>query len=155
MPHVRWNGGMATGFALTELTARYARAVDRREAATLAALFDSDATFVLPPALTGTGAATELRGSGVLASAVVDAVSHLQSTRHVVHQQVIDVDGSTASGETYCTAHHVYSGRNGYRDNRIALRYHDRYVLGDTGWRFSRRELIVDFSEDVPVTVPD
>ncbi|MFC9554457.1 nuclear transport factor 2 family protein [Rhodococcus sp. NPDC056960] len=146
---------MATGFALTELTARYARAVDRREAATLAALFDTDATFVLPPALTGTGASSELRGNAVLAGAVVDAVSHLHSTRHVVHQQVIDVDESTASGETYCTAHHVYSGRNGYRDNRIALRYRDRYVLGDAGWRFVRRELIVDFSEDVPVTVPD
>ncbi|GCE36495.1 hypothetical protein Rhow_001861 [Rhodococcus wratislaviensis] len=155
MPDVRWNGGMATEFALTELTARYARAVDRREAATLAALFDPDATFVLPPALTGTGAPTELRGSDLLASAVVDAVTHLHSTRHVVHQQVLDVDGSTASGETYCTAHHVYSGRNGFRDNRIALRYNDRYVLGDSGWRFARRELIVDFSEDVPVTVPD
>lgn len=87
--------------------------------------------------------------------AVVDAVSHLHSTRHVVHQQVIDARDSIASGETYCTPHHIYPRESGFRDNRIALRYQDSYVLVGTGWRFSRRELVVDFSEDLPVTVPE
>ncbi|XGU21404.1 nuclear transport factor 2 family protein [Rhodococcus sp. 3Y1] len=49
--------------ALTDLAARYAQAVDRRNTTALAALFTDDVAFVLPPALNGTGAPTEIRGT--------------------------------------------------------------------------------------------
>lgn len=140
--------------ALTDLAARYAQAVDRRNATALAALFTVDAAFVLPPALNGTDAPTEIRGNITLANSVVDAVSHLHSTRHVVEQQILDQDSTaTGHGETYCTAHHIYSSGDGFRDNRIELRYQDGFTKVEGTWFFSRRELVVDFAEDVPVVL--
>ncbi|NLU81667.1 nuclear transport factor 2 family protein [Rhodococcus sp. HNM0569] len=136
-------------FPIAELSARYAQAVDRRDRDALAALFAPDVTFTLPPALTG-GDASTITGAREVADAVVGAVSHLIATRHVVHQQV--VDGLT--GELYCTAHHLYRREDSVRDNRIALRYADRYVAFGDGWVFASRSLTVDFSEDVPVRVP-
>lgn len=138
--------------ALTDLAARYAQAVDRRNPAALAALFTENAEFVLPPALNGTDAPTQIQGNSLISTSVVDAVAHLHSTRHIVEQQVLDSDGATtAHGEAYCSAHHIYPRGEGFRNNRIELRYQDRFENIDGSWLFSRRELIVDFAEDVPV----
>lgn len=83
---------------------------------------------------------------------MVDAVSHLHSTRHIVEQQILDLDGpTTAHGEAYCSAHHIYPRGEGHRDNRIEIRYQDSFEKIDGTWLFSRRELVVDFAEDVPV----
>ena len=151
---MRWDGSMESSdrVALTDLAARYAQAVDRRNPTALAALFTEDARFVLPPALNGTDAPTEIQGNTVVASSVVDAVSHLHSTRHIVQQQVLDSDSATtAHGEAYCSAHHIYPRGDGYRNNRIEIRYQDSFEKVDGSWFFSRRELVVDFAEDVPV----
>jgi ketosteroid isomerase-like protein len=138
--------------ALTDLAARYAQAVDRRNTTALAALFTDDVAFVLPPALNGTDTPTEIRGNSVVSSSVVDAVSHLHSTRHIVEQQILDLDSpTTAHGEAYCSAHHIYPRGEGHRDNRIEIRYQDSFEKVDGTWLFSRRELVVDFAEDVPV----
>lgn len=140
--------------ALAALAARYAQAVDRRDSPVLANLLTDTVAFALPPGLSGTTESTELRGNETVANSVVDAVSHLRSTRHEVHQQIVDADGEdTARGEVYCTAHHIYPRGDGFRDNRIEIRYQDSYAKVDGAWRFARRELVVDFAEDVPVTV--
>ena len=87
---------------------------------------------------------------------MVDAVSHLHSTRHIVEQQILDLDGpTTAHGEAYCSAHHIYPRGEGHRDNRIEIRYQDSFQKVDGTWLFSRRELVVDFAEDVPVILLD
>lgn len=138
--------------ALTDLAARYAQAVDRRNPAALAALFTENATFVLPPALNGTAGPTEIQGRSTLSDSIVGAVAHLHSTRHIVEQQVLDQDSATtAHGEAYCSAHHIYPRGEGYRNNRIEIRYQDSFDKVDGTWLFSRRELVVDFAEDVPV----
>ncbi|MFI1462446.1 nuclear transport factor 2 family protein [Nocardia carnea] len=139
--------------ALTTLAARYAQAVDRRDTAAVAALCTSEVVFALPPELNRTSEPSELRGSATVAQSVVGAVSHLVATRHVVEQQVVETDTEDrAYGETYCTAHHIYARGDGHRDNRIALRYQDTFEYHGGIWLFSRRELVVDFAEDVPVT---
>ncbi|QNG17944.1 nuclear transport factor 2 family protein [Rhodococcus triatomae] len=134
----------------TELPGLYARAVDERDVPAVAALFAPDATFTLPPALTGATEPTTLSGAVAIAEAVVEAVSPLIATRHEVFQQVID--GTT--GVTYCTAHHLYTRDERVRDNRIALRYHDRFTDTGGSWVFASRALAVDFAEDVPVRLP-
>ncbi|WP_227982585.1 nuclear transport factor 2 family protein [Nocardia spumae] len=141
--------------ALTVLTARYAQAVDRRDATALAALFTPDAELVLPPVLNGTDAMSVLTGREALVSAVIDAVSRYRATRHVVEQQVLEtISRDRARGETYCTAHHIHRRGDEYRDRRVALRYRDDFARTADAWLFSRRELVVDFTEHVPVTVP-
>lgn len=145
----------ADRLALTTLAARYAQAVDRRDAAAVAALCTPEVVLVLPPELSRTKVPAELRGKETVARSVVSAVSHLVATRHVFEQQVAEPDSAgRAYGETYCTAHHIYARGDGHRDNRIALRYRDTFEYSDGIWLFSRRELVVDFAEDVPVTRP-
>ncbi|NKY60740.1 nuclear transport factor 2 family protein [Nocardia flavorosea] len=145
----------ADRLALITLAARYAQAVDRRDIAAVAALCTSEVVFVLPPELRKTGSPAELRGSATVAQSVVGAVSHLVATRHVVEQQVTESDAAgRAYGETYCTAHHIYARGDDHRDNRIALRYQDTFEYQGGIWLFSRRELVADFAEDVPVTRP-
>lgn len=143
----------ADRLALITLAARYAQAVDRRDVTAVAALCAADVLLILPAELNRTRAPAELRGRETVARTVVDAVSHLVATRHVVEQQVARSDTTgRAYGETYCTAHHIYARGAGHRDNRIALRYQDVFECRDGLWLFSSRELVVDFAEDVPVS---
>ncbi|MGW6693528.1 nuclear transport factor 2 family protein [Rhodococcus sp. NPDC054953] len=138
----------------SDLAGRYAVAVDDRDAAALAALFTVDAALVQPPALTRGAGEVVAAGVDAIVAAVLDGTAHLQATRHDVHQSVVDVDGDTATGRAYCLAHHLYRGRDGMRDNAIAIRYLDRYRRVDGRWLIARRELVVDYAEDRVVTVP-
>jgi len=144
----------ADRLAMAALAARYAQAVDRRDATALASLFTPDVLFVLPPELNGTDAPSELRGRQEVVRSVLHAVSRHLSTRHVVEQQILTIDShDRAHGETYCTAHHIYPRDTGHRDKRIAIRYQDTFARTEGTWLFSRRHLVVDFSENVPVTL--
>ncbi|NKY43121.1 nuclear transport factor 2 family protein [Nocardia cerradoensis] len=146
----------ADRLAITALTAEYARAVDRRDSAALTALFAPDAVLVLPPVLNGTERAVELAGTQRVVSSVTDAVSRFVLTRHVVEQCVLEpVSRDRVRGEVYCTAHHVSRRPDGYRDRRVAIRYQDTFDRIGEHWLFSRRELVVDFIEDVAVRVPE
>lgn len=138
----------------SNLAARYALAVDDRDAAALAALFTEDAEFVQPPALTRGAGEVVTAGRDAIVATVLGGTAHLHGTHHAVHQPVVDVDGDTAIGRVYCQAHHLYRGRDGMRDNVIAIRYRDNYRRVDGRWLIARRELTVDFAEDRTVTVP-
>jgi len=124
-----------------DLAARYALAVDRRDPSALAALFAPDGCVVLPEALGGTTLADWPQ--------LVDTVRRFDRTRHVVHQQVVDVSGGTATGETYGEAHHLYRRDGQLRDTFLVLRYLDEFVGDDGRWWFSRRQLVVDWRSDV------
>ncbi|TQF69032.1 nuclear transport factor 2 family protein [Rhodococcus spelaei] len=141
--------------ALSDLVGRYAAAVDRRDAATVAGLFTADAEFVQPPALVRRGGSATTVGGDAIASTVLAATAHLDSTHHAVHQQVLDSTDIDAVGQTYCTAHHIYRAKDGaLRDNAVAIRYQDRYRKTDGRWQIARRELVVDFADDRAITVP-
>jgi hypothetical protein len=145
----------ADHLAITMLAARYARGVDRRDAAALTALFTPDAVVVLPPELNGAAAPSEVTGSEAISTSVLHSVSRFVLTRHVVEQHVAEMlSDDRAQGETYCTAHHIARRDDAHRDARVAIRYHDTYARTGGIWRFSRRQLVVDFIEQVPVTLP-
>lgn len=133
----------------------YAHAVDRRDEAMLAALLTPDAALIRPASMVGAGEHAALSGIG-LPGEILAALAHLRATRHVVAQQVLLGAGAatTVQAETYCTAHHIYARGEEHRDHRMHERYRDSFVRQDGRWWISRRELLVDFTEDVPVTVP-
>ncbi len=137
-----------------DLAGRYAVAVDERDPAALAAVFTADAELVLPPTLTGAGVVVTV-GADAITEAILGAVAHLIGTRHEVYQVVVDVAGDTATGVVYCTAHHLYRGRDDRsHDQSVAIRYRDRHRRVDGRWLFARRELVVDFVENRVVTLP-
>lgn len=142
---------LADRLALSDLVAQYAIAVDRRDDAALAALFTEDAELIQPAGLVRRGRSATLTGNTNIAQGVLEAVAHLHSTRHVVHQQIVDRAGGTARGEVYGDAHHVYAAENGHRDYVVAIRYQDEYRNTEGAWRIARRELSVDLTYDVEV----
>lgn len=136
--------------ALADLAARYALAVDSRDGKALQELFAPGATMVLPPALGGDGTERPVGDpAGLLAS-----LADFEATRHTIAQQVADVGEQDASAVTYAEAHHLYRRGGELRDFAVALRYLDRFVRTPDGWRFTRRELAVDWTRRLVLDAP-
>ena len=123
---------------------RYARAVDRRDWSLAATLFTEDAVL--------TGARFELVGVERILRGL-RSVERYRATFHAVHNQTLEIDVDDATGETYCVANHLLE-----RDGRPfkldwGIRYQDRYRRGEDGaWRIARRELIVDWEQELPLS---
>jgi len=122
----------------------YARAVDRRDWALAETLFTEDAVLK--------GARFELVGVAQILRGLA-TVERYRATFHAVHNQTLVIAGDEASGETYCVANHLLE-----RDGQTfkldwGIRYQDRYRrCADGAWRFTRRELIVDWEQELPLS---
>ena len=128
--------------ALQELAARYARAVDRRDYAGFVALFTADGV------LCGPGYA--MRGAREI-DAGIRLIEQYEATQHCVHQQLVEVSGDDARGETYCVARHVYARDGAKRKLDMGVRYQDAYRRERGAWRIQRRELVLDWTQDLPL----
>ena len=127
---------------LRELAYRYARAVDRRDWELARELFTSDCVLV--------GPGYELVGrDGILAG--LRRIGQFSATQHSVHNQLVEVRGDAASGETYCTAHHLYERDGVRRKLSWGIRYQDRCVRDAGSWRYAHRELLLDWAQDLPL----
>lgn len=143
---------------LRELVDAYARALDRRDPAAVAALFVEDGRLVttFPP---GSEEVPLVRtGRAAIADALGRGLSRYHATTHVIANHVVDLrpspDSNTVNGETSCLAHHVYQGPGARRILVMALRYHDSYVRAThepRHWRFAERRLVLEWSEDRPM----
>jgi hypothetical protein len=78
-------------------------------------------------------------------------VERFSATFHAVHNQLVELDGDRASGETYCIASHLYERDGRQRKLDWGIRYQDLYVRSEGAWRFARRELCVDWEQDLPL----
>ena len=128
--------------ALRELADRYARAVDRRDWALAASLFSEDCV------LQGPGYQLVGRAKILAGLRLIDRYS---ATQHSVHNQLVEVDGDRATGETYCTAHHVYERDGRQRMLDWGIRYQDHCEREAGAWRYARRDLVLDWSQDLPL----
>ena len=135
-------------FALSDLVARYADAVDRRTFDGLAEVFVADGVLD-----TGRGVRHGL-------AEIVAAMAGLHryvATAHVLGQQLLEPvtaddpgggpDGDRVRGMTVCTAHHL-SDHGDHRTDRVMhIRYHDEYVRTSEGWRIRHRRLEVPWTD--------
>ncbi|MBM4385494.1 MAG: nuclear transport factor 2 family protein [Deltaproteobacteria bacterium] len=128
--------------ALQELAARYARAVDRRDFVGFSALFTRDGVLC--------GPGYSMRAHGEIEKGI-RLIEQYESTHHCVHQQLVDVRGESASGETYCVARHVYEKKGVKRKLDMGIRYQDEYRREQGTWLFARRELVLDWTQDLPL----
>jgi len=133
--------------AIRELIDTYAHCADRRDAPGQMALFTPTARFVVHMDTSSPVPSQELASRDELAP-VFDNLNSYQTTTHFNGQSVIDVDGTRATGETYCLAHHL-SVVDGERTMMVAsIRYLDTFAKQDDGaWLFSERRLMVDWTE--------
>ena len=129
--------------ALQELSNRYARAVDRRDYAAFVALFAANGVLC-GPGYAMTAHAEIERG--------IRLIEQYEATQHCVHNQLVEVRGDAASGETYCVARHLYERDGVKRKLDMGVRYQDEYTREVGAWRFARRELVLDWTPDLPLT---
>ncbi|MCY1519478.1 hypothetical protein D9M68_542310 [compost metagenome] len=61
------------------------------------------------------------------------------------------MDELEASAETYCVANHLYEAEGVARKLDWGIRYRDRFVCRDGLWRITHRELLLDWTQDLPV----
>ena len=146
---------LADRMALRDLVQRYARGVDRRDAALLDSLFVDDAEMLVFQDPGSTEPTSTIRGRRELGR-ITKVVTRYLSTTHFIGNHLVDLAGDTATGETYCLAYHVYDGGDGERRMLVwSIRYEDRYVRHGGAWRFAQRRLIVDWTHDHPLVGGD
>jgi hypothetical protein len=87
-----------------------------------------------------------LHGRSALAAVFAD-LNQYQATTHLNGQSTIRLDGERATGESYCTAHHLKVDGD-LRTMMIAsIRYLDAFVKQNGTWFFAERKLMVDWTE--------
>ena len=79
-------------------------------------------------------------------------VEHFESQYKVFPEgQFVAIDGDRASGETYCTAHHIYRVDGAPMNLTMFIRYQDRWVRDGGRWWFEERRLCVDWERRAPL----
>ena len=144
----------ADRLAIRELVDAYAHCADRRDAKGQMALFTEDTTVLVYMDAKAAEPAQTLRGRDSLAP-VFDALNAYAATTHFNGQSTITLTGNTATGESYCLAHHLTINADGTRTLMIAsIRYLDHFAKQPDGrWLFAERRLMVDWS-DIRPSVP-
>lgn len=123
--------------AIQELLARYARGVDRKDAAMVASCF--------APGCAYEGALGRGTIEDVL-PALARAMERWAKTLHVLGTQAIDLAGDSARVETYCLAHHeAREPAPGRRLRTVAVRYEDTLRRVDGRWLIHARTVRAEF----------
>lgn len=124
------------------LAETYCKAVDDANKTALRELFTPDAVLK-GPGFRHDGIEEILTIADMLPTMFV-------KTRHVTTGQITEVDGSTAKGETLCTASHLKIPAPGGQANEMIewqIRYQDKFVKQNGKWRIKHRALILDWIE--------
>ena len=143
----------ADRLALGELVDAYAHCADRRDAKGQMALFTDDACFAVYMDAKSDVLSQELQGRDALAP-IFDDLNQYQATTHFNGQSTIVLNGTEATGVSYCLAHHV-SVRGSERSLMVAsLRYLDKFTKIDGAWYFAQKRLLVDWIETRETVAP-
>ena len=134
--------------ALAHLAAEYARCVDRKDPDGVAACYAPNGVLRMVDRSAGDNVRGELIGREQIARTI--SRLRYKSPFHFIGQQQTAVNGDSATGETYCIAHHLSVPDDGgpTTDLVMYIRYLDQFTRLDEGWRFAVRELNIDWTEN-------
>ncbi|MFD9734567.1 nuclear transport factor 2 family protein [Umezawaea sp. NPDC059074] len=137
--------------AIRDLVDAYAHHADRKDPDGQADVFTADGVVRLfegdPTTSEPVGTVT---GRAALASTFADLVSRYDATTYLNGQSTVTVTGDTATGETYCMAHHLLHDNGERVLLTMAIRYLDGFERTPEGWRIARRDLVFDWTERRP-----
>jgi hypothetical protein len=143
----------ADRLAIRELVDAYAHCADRRDAKGQMALFTEDTHFVVFMDAKSDTPSQELRDRDALAP-VFDNLNQYDATTHFNGQSTVTLNGTEATGVSYCLAHHV-SAHGSERSLMIAsIRYLDKFMKVEGAWYFAQRKLLVDWIETRALIAP-
>lgn len=133
--------------AIRNLCERYAQAVDASDGAAFASVFTLDGH------LSSDYYGGHYNGREELARIPDGAKSIAPTTMHFIGNHTAEIDGDTATGVTYCMAHHLRTDRT---DLVMAIRYVDAYVRGTDGeWLIADRHVGILWTETHDTDRPD
>ena len=141
----------ADRLAIRQLVDAYAHCADRRDALGQMALFTIDTVFQVFMDSKLAEPTYVIKGREGLAPVFAD-LNQYQATTHFNGQSTVAIEGDSATGESYCIAHHL-TVKGDQRTLMVAsLRYLDRFVKQDGAWLFAERKLLVDWTDTRPST---
>jgi hypothetical protein len=73
------------------------------------------------------------------------------STSHILHNQLIELEGDVAYCETYFTAVQVHFVEGLDIQETVNGRYLDRFERREVGWRIALRRVVMDSNTSCPV----
>jgi ketosteroid isomerase-like protein len=136
--------------AIRELFDAYAHCADRRDVEGQMSLFTPDTEFLVYMDSRKDEVSQDIRGrEGLLP--VFENLSTYEATTHFNGQSTVAWDGETATGVSYCLAHHLKVEDAGRSLMIASIRYLDRFVKKDGRWYFAQRKLMVDWIEHRPL----
>ncbi|BCP53845.1 hypothetical protein K32_24620 [Kaistia sp. 32K] len=139
----------ADRLAIRQLVDAYAHCADRRDARGQMNLFTTDTVFQVFMDSRVAEPTQVLHGREALAP-VFDNLNTYQATTHFNGQSTVEVDGDTATGESYCIAHHLTVTGETRTLMVASIRYLDTFRKQDGAWLFAERKLMVDWTDTRP-----
>ena len=131
---------------IRELIDAYAHCADRRDAEGQMDLFTTASEFQVFMDSRSPEPSYVLHGRDALAPVFAD-LNQYQATTHFNGQSTVRLNGDTATGESYCIAHHLTVSGDERTLMLASIRYLDDFAKVDGKWRFARRKLMVDWTE--------
>lgn len=143
-------GEAADRVAIKTLIDDYAHHADRRETQQQASLFTPDGAIEVFRAEPGVSKPTAvIKGQTDLENSF-KTLSRYEVTMHVNGQSTLAIQGDTATGETYCLAHHLLKEKGQRLLIVMGIRYYDTFVRLNQHWYFAKRQLIFDWTDRRP-----
>jgi len=138
----------ADRLAIRNLVDQYAYCADTRDAQGQMALFTEDTHFIVFMDAKSSEPTQILHKRADLFP-IFDNLNTYRATMHFNGQStVLQLRDDTATGITYCIAHHQ-TIKDGVQQLMIAhIKYHDRFVKQNEKWLFAERKLMVDWIEN-------
>lgn len=126
---------------IRDLSYLYATAVDSRDFQLLEVIVSEDARLF----------GEHFSFNGI--DEIIDGMAIIETyktTFHAVHNQLITLQDNEAEGEIYCVASHIYDKDGVEYKLDWGIRYRDQYRRTELGWRIVERELILDWTQELP-----
>ncbi|MFF1877160.1 nuclear transport factor 2 family protein [Leifsonia sp. NPDC058230] len=128
----------------------YAHNADRRNPAAQAALFTEDGRVTVYGGDPAVNEPAQIVTGRAELEAAFSGLNAYAATTHFNGQSTITVSGDTATGETYCLAHHLHDV-DGVRTLMVmSIRYDESIVRVEGQWLFAERKLIIDWTDSRP-----
>ncbi|WP_413992862.1 nuclear transport factor 2 family protein [Labrys okinawensis] len=136
----------ADRLAIRDLIDAYAHCADRRDAAGQMALFTEDTAFHVFMDSKAPEPTYVLHGREALAPVFAD-LNQYRATTHFNGQSTIRLEANSATGESYCIAHHLTVDGEKRSLMIASIRYLDQFVKQKGTWLFAERKLMVDWTD--------
>jgi hypothetical protein len=133
---------------LRRLVDAYAIAVDDGDSDALASLFAPGGSLLVYNA--GSDKLEHSYRDDQFAQLTATLAEAFERTFHLVGNVVVHLNGDRATGTAYCLASHLRDDGRGPQVGDLRVRYRDRYLRTDDGWRFEERAATVLWRERRP-----